>query len=151
MLRILILLLFLSFDMVAQKRTEFVVMKGIPFSSRTFFSVTEEDIDMIRGKSRFNIIDTIWNVAKIKTLNYKLRKIIKVTQKNHEDYDLRLALYFYKNGIIKVKYYFDSYQNIVWNDRIYKIKKYNKVDIFNILPKPIFKDSLVNEDKFWKR
>jgi hypothetical protein len=151
MLKILILLFFISFKIAGQKKSEFVIMKGLPFSLSTYTSVGEEDIDMINGKSRFDIIDTIWNVAKIKMLNHKLRKMIKITKKKHEDYDLRLALYFYKNGIIKVKYFFDSNQNIIWNDRLYKIKKYNKVDIFNILPKPIFKDGLVNEDKFWNR
>lgn len=129
-----------------------LIIRGVPFSLRSWTYLTEEKIDSINtsDKNKLTYCRTIKSKSQILKLRNLLVKIVTKKKGFIEGYELRMGLYFGKED--EEKFYFDVSQRLVYRGKVYKSTKTEIKNIFCLICQPEFIKSLngIAENRYWK-
>ena len=141
---------FLCTHLYSQKNG--LIIRGVPFSLRSWTYLTEEKIDSINtsDRNKLTYYHTISSKSQILKLKSLLIKMVAKKIGTIEGYELRMGLCFGKSD--EEKFYFDVSQRLVYQGKVYKSTKTEIKNVFCLICQPEFIKSLngITENRYWK-
>jgi hypothetical protein len=141
-----LLILLLTYKIEAQK----VIIKGIPFVTRTRIPVKESTINLIKktNQKQMTYFFFLKNKEKISNLDNYLQVILRKNKIVNVDYNIRMEIHFDNNKV----YYLDQYQRVIFKGKAYDVEKEDLEKLFSTICKPEIITRLggLREDYYWR-